>query len=156
MADISRYKGGAAKAKPAAGRRRQIVGPTQGARTQARNEETRRMNPASQPAEQNENDRRTLNLDTGSFQEEIPIAPVQERGRRISVPRPRVGGVEVEPTSDGVRGRVRFAKGGVIEPARGDFIEIGENGPKRRVTANEINARRNSGTKPPRGARKRG
>lgn len=146
MADISRYKGGAAKAKRTPVRRRQIAGSTQTARTEARAQETRAMNPASQqPAEQNENDRRTLDLSTGSFVEEIPVEGVRERGRRISTPRARVGGVELEPTDEGVRGRVRFASGGVvtpttgqrptkIKPPRGEQIEFGEGG-KRRIPA---------------------
>jgi len=146
MADISRYKGGAARNKRPTVRRRQIAGSTQTARTEARAEDTRRANPASAPPpEQNENDRRTLNLDTGSFQEEIPIEPVREGGRRISTPRARVGGVELEPADNGVRGRVRFASGGTvtptsgqrptkIKPTTGDQIEYSEGG-KRRIPA---------------------
>lgn len=142
MADISRYRGGAAKKRNGG---KQIAGSRQQTRTNARAEDTRRANPASN-MEQNENTRprRRLDLDTGSFVEEIP-PQYQERARELVEPKIRTGGWEAELDDDRVRVRRRFASGGAIEPLRGDFIEFGADGRKRRVTAAELNRPR----KPP-------
>lgn len=145
MADISRYSGGAQK-KRSSGGKQNIAGSTQQDRSSARAAETRAANPASQPREQTQN-RRAINLDTGSFQEEIPVGEVRQRTRRLVEPRARVGNWEVEPEDEGVRVRRRFSAGGPIKPPQGDFIEFDERGRKRRVSAAELNQ--------PQGKRKR-
>jgi len=158
MADISRYKGGAARnqqrAKPRQAPRtlNQVAAPRyddtviseRRATAQEGNDRTRYT------PEQNANDGEVFDLRTGSFTEEIPIRAPEEGRSRLTVPRPRanVRGNEVELDGDRVRVTRRFAKGGQIRAQTGDFVEMNPNGPKRRVSAAEVNAQIR-GTQPP-------
>jgi hypothetical protein len=151
MADISRYKGGASKkatagsAKPRPRTRYQVAAPTyQDTVVAERRETTRQANQRDIFRERNRNnDRQSINLDTGQMQEEIPIqAPASGRSR---VPRMRanVGRNEVELDGEQVRVTRRFKRGGQVkEPdikvPTGDQIEFNPNGTKRRVRGSQV------------------
>lgn len=130
MGDISRYKGGA-RVKP--GRGKQSASPTQQSRTDAREAMTRAANPQSQPTEPRQ-ERRALNLDSGTFSEQIP-PEYTERSREAIRPRTRAGNWDIEVEGNGLRARRKFKAGGQIKPT--EYVEFGPRG-KRRVSASEV------------------
>ena len=148
MADISRYKGGAAKrgtSKPRARTQYQIAAPSyQDTVVRERRETTRDANQRDIFREQNGNDRSSFNLDTGEMQEEIPIRRPESARSRVPRPRANVGGNEVEVDGDQVRVTRRFKRGGVVrkEPdikvPTGDQVEFNPNGTKRRVCGSQV------------------
>ncbi len=90
---------------------------------QVRNErarDTRRANPASgvQFNSGGEQDRRVINLESGSFTEELPVEYSQPRRRSIVDTERRVGNWEVSADGDKIRATRRFKHGGVVKAPR--------------------------------------
>jgi hypothetical protein len=145
MADISRYKGGAARKAGASPRKQRapIAAAGQSGRAEERQRDARAANPVNAP-EQNQNAaetrRRTLNLDTSSFQEQFPISNPDEPRRppRLGA---TVGGTEVGIDDERVSVRRSFKAGGEIKPPRGPMVTYGENGRPIKTTGEELTRR---------------
>lgn len=76
--------------------------------------DARNANPATARPASSSNDRRTLNLESGSFTEELPTSGYATSPGEPRRPTIRRGNWEIEPEGSGVRATRKFKNGGRV------------------------------------------